>query len=355
MSGITERLNGKETSRGRVHGRHNVWTRRPRSTLCASRGNALADVPARPRARGGALERVRRAASASPRVRRRPSAVPRRRRLLSLVGRTVVGIPARGARALAVDARFPPRDRVDDDLDDLDGDDAVPVHEPRVATRTDDPGDDWDHPADAAVRAEWESYWRNLRARRRLAEHGTRRRWPGPLITIGEWGRGYDTERPDRWTPRVVSRSRESRDTYPHAAPASAPAAAAADPDDDAWIRNPSSAGASVPEGLSLRTLRALPHVVFESRGGTIVRGGGSECAVCLADFEPGEELVRLPRCGHFFHRGCVSPWLERHRGCPKCRTEVDEMHANDHGNTNVSEGIIRVGSAAAAAALLSG
>ena len=74
-SGITERLNGKETSRGRVHGRHNVWTRRPRSTLCASRGNALADVPARPRARGGALERVRRAASASPRVRRRPSAV----------------------------------------------------------------------------------------------------------------------------------------------------------------------------------------------------------------------------------------------------------------------------------------
>ena len=78
------------------------------------------------------------------------------------------------------------------------------------------------------------------------------------------------------------------------------PAAAAADPDDDAWIRNPSSAGASVPEGLSSRTLRALPHVVFESRGGTIVRGGGSECAVCLADFEPGEELVRLPRCGHF-------------------------------------------------------
>ena len=120
-------------------------------------------------------------------------------------------------------------------------------------------------------------------------------------------------------------------------------------------IRNPSSAGASVPEGLSSRTLRALPHVVFESRGGTIVRGGGSECAVCLADFEPGEELVRLPRCGHFFHRGCVSPWLERHRGCPKCRTEVDEMNANDHGNTNVSEGIIRVGSAAAAAALLSG
>ena len=262
----------------------------------------------------------------------------------------------RAARARSPSTRdSPPRDRVDDDLDDLDGDDAVPVHEPRVATRTDDPGDDWDHPADAAVRAEWESYWRNLRARRRLAEHGTRRRWPGPLITIGEWGRGYDTERPDRWTPRVVSRSRESRDTYPHAAPASAPAAAAADPDDDAWIRNPSSAGASVPEGLSLRTLRALPHVVFESRGGTIVRGGGSECAVCLADFEPGEELVRLPRCGHFFHRGCVSPWLERHRGCPKCRTEVDEMHANDHGNTNVSEGIIRVGSAAAAAALLSG
>ena len=137
----------------------------------------------------------------------------------------------RAARARSPSTRdSPPRDRVDDDLDDLDGDDAVPVHEPRVATRTDDPDDDWDHPADAAVRAEWESYWRNLRARRRLAEHGTRRRWPGPLITIGEWGRGYDTERPDRWTPRVVSRSRESRDTYPHAAPASAPAAAAADP-----------------------------------------------------------------------------------------------------------------------------
>ena len=265
----------------------------------------------------------------------------------------------RAARARSPSTRdSPPRDRVDDDLDDLDGDDAVPVHEPRVATRTDDPGDDWDHPADAAVRAEWESYWRNLRARRRLAEHGTRRRWPGPLITIGEWGRGYDTERPDRWTPRAVSRSRESRDISPRAAPAPAPAAApTADDDDDAWIRNRSSSspGASVPGGLSSRTLRALPDVVFESRGGTTAGGGGSECAVCLADFEHGEGLTRLPRCGHFFHRGCVSPWLERHRGCPKCRTEVDEVDENDHGDANVGEGIIRVGSAAAAAALLSG
>lgn len=85
-----------------------MGTRRPRSTWCASRGNALADVPARPRVREGALARVRRAASASPRVRRRPSAVPRRRRLFPLARRPVIGIPARGARALAVDARFPP-------------------------------------------------------------------------------------------------------------------------------------------------------------------------------------------------------------------------------------------------------
>ncbi|WOK92143.1 E3 ubiquitin-protein ligase [Canna indica] len=47
-----------------------------------------------------------------------------------------------------------------------------------------------------------------------------------------------------------------------------------------------------------------------------------ADCAVCLEDFEAGDDLVHLP-CDHRFHWNCVLPWLESSPHCPCCRMTI--------------------------------
>ncbi|CAN8075984.1 unnamed protein product [Agarophyton chilense] len=49
-----------------------------------------------------------------------------------------------------------------------------------------------------------------------------------------------------------------------------------------------------------------------------------TECAICLSEFEAGDEITALP-CGHMFHlTGCVREWLRNHaRTCPTCRADI--------------------------------
>lgn len=46
-------------------------------------------------------------------------------------------------------------------------------------------------------------------------------------------------------------------------------------------------------------------------------------CAVCLSEFEEGEELRTLPECMHSFHSECIDMWLYSHSNCPMCRTNA--------------------------------
>ena len=52
---------------------------------------------------------------------------------------------------------------------------------------------------------------------------------------------------------------------------------------------------------------------------------GSSECAICLEEFEAGEEVRVLPRCGHRYHRACIDEWLLDYNSkqCPTCRAIV--------------------------------
>merc|ERR1711959_123568 len=63
-------------------------------------------------------------------------------------------------------------------------------------------------------------------------------------------------------------------------------------------------------------TLSKLPSTICEGEH----REEG--CPVCCSGFSRGDDIMELP-CGHFFHRGCIVPWLQKQNTCPTCRFEL--------------------------------
>lgn len=47
------------------------------------------------------------------------------------------------------------------------------------------------------------------------------------------------------------------------------------------------------------------------------------ECLICQEKYEDGDNLRRLPLCGHVFHSGCVDCWLLQKDCCPYCRRRI--------------------------------
>ncbi|KAJ3144043.1 hypothetical protein HK101_002866 [Irineochytrium annulatum] len=87
-------------------------------------------------------------------------------------------------------------------------------------------------------------------------------------------------------------------------------------------------------KGLSDTMIQSLPVKIYRKPDDAGVGGGsgsgfasGSEednkCAICLSEFEGGEELTGLPCC-HYLHKECLDPWLKVNKVCPICRTQVD-------------------------------
>ncbi|CAL5343552.1 unnamed protein product [Camellia sinensis] len=73
-------------------------------------------------------------------------------------------------------------------------------------------------------------------------------------------------------------------------------------------------------------------------RHGTVAVGGedgdGDDdgmCAVCLCEFEDGEELRTMPECVHSFHVECIDMWLYSHSTCPLCRTDTPSPSPSPH------------------------
>ena len=49
----------------------------------------------------------------------------------------------------------------------------------------------------------------------------------------------------------------------------------------------------------------------------------GTDCSVCLSEFEEDESLRLLPKCSHAFHLPCIDTWLRSHKNCPLCRAPI--------------------------------
>jgi len=74
---------------------------------------------------------------------------------------------------------------------------------------------------------------------------------------------------------------------------------------------------ASATSGLTPDEIKCLPCDSWS------LQGAECECPVCMADFQTGDSIRCLPRCGHTFHRACIDLWLVRRADCPLCKQQI--------------------------------
>ncbi|CAA0403254.1 unnamed protein product [Arabidopsis thaliana] len=73
-------------------------------------------------------------------------------------------------------------------------------------------------------------------------------------------------------------------------------------------------------DGLNESMIKSITVYKYKSGDGFV---DGSDCSVCLSEFEENESLRLLPKCNHAFHLPCIDTWLKSHSNCPLCRAFV--------------------------------
>ncbi|KAK0590276.1 hypothetical protein LWI29_024819 [Acer saccharum] len=72
--------------------------------------------------------------------------------------------------------------------------------------------------------------------------------------------------------------------------------------------------------GLDEALIKSITMCKYKKGDGLIE---GSDCSVCLSEFEEDESLRLLPKCSHAFHVQCIDTWLRSHSNCPLCRANI--------------------------------
>ncbi|KAK7252296.1 hypothetical protein RIF29_36141 [Crotalaria pallida] len=72
--------------------------------------------------------------------------------------------------------------------------------------------------------------------------------------------------------------------------------------------------------GLNESIITAITVCKYKKDEGLIE---GTDCSVCLSEFEEDESLRLLPKCNHAFHLPCIDTWLRSHTNCPMCRAPI--------------------------------
>ncbi|KAM7258299.1 hypothetical protein ACFE04_014040 [Oxalis oulophora] len=74
--------------------------------------------------------------------------------------------------------------------------------------------------------------------------------------------------------------------------------------------------------GLYLAIMEIFPILGYNQIRKMEIDSVAPQCAVCLTDFVD-DDLVRLIKCNHGFHRDYIDPWLVSHVTCPICRLNL--------------------------------
>ncbi|XP_009618500.1 RING-H2 finger protein ATL52-like [Nicotiana tabacum] len=72
--------------------------------------------------------------------------------------------------------------------------------------------------------------------------------------------------------------------------------------------------------GLPQSIIESIPVFRYTKKEDLIE---GTDCSVCLTEFEEDESLRLLPKCSHAFHVPCIDTWLVLHTNCPVCRAPI--------------------------------
>lgn len=73
-------------------------------------------------------------------------------------------------------------------------------------------------------------------------------------------------------------------------------------------------------DGLDEALIKTITVCKYRKGDGLIE---GTDCAVCLSEFQDNESLRLLPKCSHAFHLPCIDTWLKSQSNCPLCRANV--------------------------------
>lgn len=73
-------------------------------------------------------------------------------------------------------------------------------------------------------------------------------------------------------------------------------------------------------DGLDEVLIKSITVCKYRKGDGLIE---GTDCSVCLSEFEENENLRLLPKCSHAFHVKCIDTWLRSHSNCPLCRANI--------------------------------
>lgn len=85
--------------------------------------------------------------------------------------------------------------------------------------------------------------------------------------------------------------------------------------------------------GLQQSVIDSITVFKYRKNEGLI---DGTECSVCLGEFQQEESLRLLPKCSHAFHIPCIDTWLRSHTNCPLCRAPVVVSDGGSSSSTEV-------------------
>ncbi|GMY23663.1 RING-H2 finger protein ATL52-like [Fagus crenata] len=85
------------------------------------------------------------------------------------------------------------------------------------------------------------------------------------------------------------------------------------------FINHESLQGAS--SGLDETLIKSIKVCKYKKGDGSVE---GTDCSVCLSEFQENESLRLLPKCNHAFHVPCIDTWLKSHSSCPLCRSNIN-------------------------------